>query len=389
MRPEDSQANDRGEIRQVPEGKYWAYFPSPLPRHVEYTDEIVLLLEKATGALHRLSGIGQLLPNPQLLISPNVRLEAILSSRIEGTQSDMTDLLRFEAGHNEGVGESHDDVQEVRNYITALDHGIMRLGEGFPLSLRLLREVHEKLMAGVRGRYATPGEFRHSQNWIGGTSPSDAAFVPPPVDAMHPALDDFEQFLHDESLPLLIQLALAHYQFEVIHPFLDGNGRLGRLLIPLVLIERQVLPQPLLYLSAYFEQHRNHYYDLLMSTSRTGDLGPWIKYYLNGVALQAADAIERTVRLVELQAAMRNQLLHEKATKNVIRTAELLFSMPYISARGLAKTLHVTYPTAQSVINTLVARGDLAESTGKMRNRFYLATRIFDAVYSHSPNTEQ
>jgi len=301
----------------------------------------------------------------------------------------MTDLLRFEAGDEMGVSKLHDDVQEVRNYITALDHGILRLGEGFPLSLRLLREVHEKLMVGVRGGYATPGEFRRSQNWIGGTSPSDATFVPPPVEAMNEALQDLEQFLHDDSLPLLIHLALAHYGFEVIHPFLDGNGRLGRLLIPLVLIERHVLPQPLLYLSAYFEQHRNEYYDLLLSTSRTGDLGPWIKYFLNGVASQAADAVERTVRLVDLQAVMRNQLLDEKASTNVIHTAELLFSMPYISATGLAKTLGVTYPTAQSAINTLVARGDLTEFTGKMRNRFYFATRIFDAVYSHSSILER
>jgi len=196
--------------------------------------------------VHDDEAVGQLLPNPHLLIAPNVRLEAVLSSRIEGTRSDVSDLLRFEAGDEESIAAVRDDVQEVRSYVVALDHGIRRLNDGFPLSMRLLREVHAELMADVRDGRATPGEFRKGQNWIGGASPSDAAFVPPPVETMNSALDDLEEFLHDRSLPLLIQLAIAHYQFEAIRPILDGNGRLGRLLIPLVIAERQVLPQPLL-----------------------------------------------------------------------------------------------------------------------------------------------
>lgn len=188
----------------------------------------------------------------------------------------------------------------MRNYITALDHGIARLRGVFALSLRLLREAHERLMTGIRGGHAIPGEFRRSQNWIGGSSPSDAVFVPPPVTDMTEALDDLERFLHDQSLPLLIHLAMAHYQFEVIHPFLDGNGRLGRLLIPFMLIERRVLTQSVLYLSALFERNRNQYYDLLIATSRTGDLAPWIRFLLGGVAEQATDAEKRTVCLVEL-----------------------------------------------------------------------------------------
>lgn len=389
MRAEDFRPNSCGEARRVREGGYWAFHPARVPREVEYTSEIVRLLERATAALHRLSGVGRLLPNPHLLIAPYVRLEAVLSSRIEGTQSDVADLLRFEAGDDESVAGLHDDVREVRNYIAALDHGIGRLNDGFPLSLRLLREVHEQLMAGVRGGHATPGAFRTSQNWIGGTSPSDAAFVPPPVDAMGPALDDLEQFLHERSLPLLVQLALAHYQFEVIHPFLDGNGRLGRLLIPLVLVEREVLPRPLLYLSVYFERNRNQYYDLLMSTSRTGDIAPWLRFFMTGVAIQAADAENRTVRLVELQSAMRTELLAERATMNVVRTAELLFDTPYISATWLSQRLDVTYPTAQSAILTLVERGDLVEATGRRRNRFYMANRIFEAVYGDAPELDQ
>jgi len=389
MRPEEFPTNASGVVRRVPDRDYWAFYPAKARRDISYTKEIVQLLDNATGALHRLSGVGRLLPNPHLLIAPNVRLEAVLSSRIEGTRSDVSDLLRFEAGDEESIAAVRDDVQEVRSYVVALDHGIRRLNDGFPLSMRLLREVHAELMAGVRGGHATPGEFRKSQNWIGGTSPSNAAFVPPPVETMNPALDDLEQFLHDRSLPLLIQLAIAHYQFEAIHPFLDGNGRLGRLLIPLVMVQRQVLPQPLLYLSVYFEQNRNQYYDLLMSTSRTGDLEPWLKFFLHGVATQAADAENRTVRLVELQHELRTELLNEKATTTVVRTAELLFSTPYVSASRLAGQLDVTYPTALKAITTLVERGDLTEATGRQRNRFYMANKIFDAVYEEPPEPEQ
>lgn len=387
MRAEDFPTTALGGARQVPGGGYWAYHPSPLPRGIAYSNDLVRQLDEATGALHRLGGVGRLLPNPNLLIAPYVRLEAVLSSRIEGTQSDVADLLRYEAGDEEGVGELRDDVQEVRNYITALDHGVARLRGGFPLSLRLLREAHERLMTGVRGGHATPGEFRRSQNWIGGSSPADAAFVPPPVTEMTEALDDLERFLHDRSLPLLIHLAMAHYQFEVIHPFLDGNGRLGRLLIPLVLIERGVLPQPLLYLSVFFERNRNQYYDLLMATSRTGDLAPWIRFFLRGVAEQATDAEERTVRLVELQSTVRGDLLAERAPMTAVRAAELLFSKPYISASSLAKDLDVTFPTAQSAIDLFVGRGDLVETTGRKRNRFYFSQRIFDAVYGMSTET--
>ncbi|MBA3290401.1 MAG: Fic family protein [Actinobacteria bacterium] len=380
MRVEDFPATSRGEAREVPGQGYVAYYPASVPRRVDYTDRLVSQLDEATGALHRLAGVGRLLPNPNLLIAPYVRLEAVLSSRIEGTQSEITDLLRFEAGDDESIGELR-DVQEVRNYIAALNYGIERLAGGFPLSLRLLRESHERLMTGVRGSHATPGEFRRSQNWIGGSSPSDAVFVPPPVDAMNPALDDLEQFLHDRSVPLLIHLAMAHYQFEVIHPFLDGNGRLGRLLIPLVLIERAVLPQPLLYLSVYLERNRNQYYDLLLRTSRTGDLEPWISFFLRAVSAQATDAEERTVRLVELQSTMRSQLLEERVSMTVVRATELLFSTPYVSATSLASALDVTFPTAQSAIDLLVTRGDLVETTGRRRNRFYFAQGIFDAVY--------
>lgn len=205
------------------------------------------------------------------------------------------------------------------------------------------------------------------------------------------ALDDLEQFLHESSFPVLILLAVAHYQFEVIHPFLDGNGRVGRLMVPLVLIERGALPQPLLYLSVYFERNRSRYYDLLLETSRTGDLEPWIKFFLRGIASQARDALERTVRLVELQQSMRIGLLDQRASSTAVRTAELLFDTPYVSATWLAERLAVTFPTAQSAIDYLVERGDLTEITGRKRNRFYFAPKIFEAVYAtpDQPTEEQ
>lgn len=391
MRGEDFPGTPRGEARLVPKQGYWAFYPSTLPRTIDYSDELVRLLDEATGALHRLAGVGRLLPNPHLLMAPYVRLEAVLSSRIEGTLSDVTDLLRLEAGDEEGVAELRDDVEEVRNYITALTHGIERLSKGFPLSLRLLREIHERLMTGVRGAHATPGEFRRSPNWIGGSSPSDATFVPPPVDAMHGSLDDFERFLHEDRLPLLIHLALAHYQFEVIHPFVDGNGRIGRLMVPLLLVERGVLSQPLLYLSAYLERNRTQYYDLLLHVSRTGELPPWISFFLRAVRTQAADAADRTIRLVELQERVRAELLADRAPITTVRTAELLFSTPYVSATSLARQLDVTFPTAQTAIDRLLERGELMETTGRKRNRFYFAQRIFDAVYGplEVPDDEQ
>jgi Fic family protein len=241
--------------------------------------------------------------------------------------------------------------------------------------------MHEILLSGVRGQHRRPGDLRESPVWIGGTTLDNAVFVPPPQHEMGIALDDLERFLHEHDHPLLVQLALAHYQFEVIHPFLDGNGRIGRLLIPLMLVLRGALSQPLLYLSAYFEQYRSQYYDNLLVTSQTGDLMPWLTFFLRGVRRQARDAEERTVRLVELQHDMRNALLEEGRPNSVVRLAEYLFSVPVVSASRVSRILDVTRPTAHSAIETLVERGDLREVTGRERNRIYEAPRIFEAVY--------
>lgn len=378
MRPDAFTSKARGEVRKTLAG-YWAYFPSKVPQHLPLSTEVVKLLDEATGAVHRLGGVGRLIPNPHLLIGPHLRLEAVLSSRIEGTKTDVGQLLLFEAGQAP-LGDDG-DAAEVSNYILAMEHGLNRIRGGFPVSIRLLREMHEQLLRGVRGQQRRPGELRSSPVWIGGSTLEDAVFVPPPPDEMQVALSDLERFLHDQELPLLIQLAIAHYQFEVIHPFLEGNGRIGRLLIPLMLVLRNALPQPLLYLSAYFEQHRSEYYDHLLITSQKGDLMPWLAFFLRGVRRQARDSEDRTVRLVELQHQLRSELLDEGRPNSVIRLAEQLFSIPVVTAARVEAMIGVTRPTAHAAIDALVGRGDLVETTGRERGRVYRAPAIFEAVY--------
>ncbi len=386
MRPDAFTSTERGRVRKTPEG-YWAFVPAAAPRRLSLSDEVVKLLDEATGAVHRLGGVGRLIPNPHLLIGPHLRLEAVLSSRIEGTKTDVGQLLRFEAGQVPSP-DAADDATEVTNYIVAMEHGLTRVRDGFPISVRLFREMHELLLQGARGQHRRPGELRKSPVWLGGATLDDAVFVPPPPDEMRDALSDLEKFLHETDLPLLVQLAIAHYQFEVIHPFLDGNGRIGRLMIPLMLVLRDALPQPLLYLSAFFEQHRSEYYDHLLITSQRGDLMPWIAFFLRGVRQQARDSEERTVRLVELQHQLRNQLLDEGRPNSVIRLAEQLFATPVITAARVEAMVDVTRPTAQAAIDALVERGDLTEITGRTRGRVYEAGAIFEAVYGPVPIEE-
>lgn len=379
MQPDAFTSNERGIVRKTLEG-YWAFYTKPVARGLDLSQDTVKLLDEATGAVYRLGGVGRLLPNPHLLIGPHLRLEAVLSSRIEGTKTDVSQLLRYEAGQVPAEDDA-DDVREVGNYVVALEHGLQRVSEGFPVSIRLMREMHGLLLAGVRGQYRQPGDLRESPVWIGGTTLENAVFVPPPPDAIGEALTDLERFLHETEMPLLVQLAVAHYQFEAIHPFLDGNGRIGRLLIPIMLVLRGALSQPLLYLSAFLEQYRTQYYDHLLATSQKGDLTPWIEFFLLGVRQQARDAEERTVRLVELQAGLRNELLDEGRPNSVVRLAENLFSIPIVTAPRVERLLGVSRPTAQAAIEALVERGELAEVTGRERNRIYEAQRIFDAVY--------
>lgn len=367
-----------GSVRRTPAG-YEAFYPAPLPTSLGYPEATVRALTDATAAIHRLAGTSRHLPTPEILVGPCVRIEAILSSRIEGIRATVGQLLVFEAA---GDVEPRGDLQEVVNYIRALGHAVDRLPD-LPLSGRLIRETHAVLMEGVRGDYATPGELRTSQNWIGapGATLEAASFVPPPPDELGAVMTELEAFLHDRSLPNLIAIGLAHYQFETIHPFVDGNGRIGRLLIILMMIEREILKQPVLYLSAYFERNRERYYDLLDATRRTSDPFPWLDFFLAGVTEMARAAEDRAVRLTDLQHELRVELLEGGATHTALRLAERLLGLPYVTVSRLAEELGVAFPTAQRAVDDLVDSGVLEEITGQQRHRVYLSRRIMDIVY--------
>ncbi len=359
---------------------YWAFLPNPLPPEIEFTPALVKDLSEADRFLGELAGIGRTLPNPHLLIRPFVRREAVLSSRIEGTQASLSDLFYFEAAETEPKPSS--DVREVLNYVIALEYGLARL-ESLPMSLRLIRELHARLMKDVRGSHQTPGEFRRSQSWIGppGCTLNDAIFVPPPVDEMNDALDAFEKYLHEaSSLPPLIRLALIHYQFEAIHPFLDGNGRIGRLLIVLLLCQWKLLPQPLLYLSAFFEKYRSDYYDLLLAVSERGDWMGWIRFFLAGVSLQSVDTIMRVQRLQKLQERYRKRFQEARASALLLSLIDFIFESPVLTVSKARERLGVTFRSAQLNIDKLVQAGILKEVTGHTRNRVFVATEVLRTI---------
>ncbi len=365
-----------GHTIRTPEG-YAAFVPDPLPPAIEWTPSLMRALSDADRAVGRLAGEGSRLPNPHLLIRPFVRREAVLSSRIEGTRATLGELLAAEA---EGaLDRSPADLREVANYVTALEYGIERL-ENLPISLRLLRELHARLMEGVRGGHASLGEFRRSQNWIGppGCAPENATYVPPPPAEMMEALAALEAFLHDRSLPTLVTAGLTHYQFEAIHPFLDGNGRVGRLLISLLLIDRGVLPAPLLYLSAFFEATRREYYDRLRGVSESGEWEGWLEYFLNGVARQSEDAVGRAGRINALLDSWRQS--EAEAPRAAAGLINLLGENPFWTVRGAAQRLGVAYTTALRAIRRLEEDGILAVTSEAKRDRVYCARAILDIL---------
>lgn len=377
MDPKIFQSSLAGRVVAVPTG-YHAFIPSLPPLDLALDGELILALSRADAALGELSGLGQQLPNPHLLIDPLVRREAVLSSRIEGTQASLADIFLNEAGQARQSSASPDDVQEVLNYVAALEHGLARL-ESLPLSLRLINEMHARLMTGVRGRFATPGEIRRSQNWIGpaGSSPTNAVYVPPPPDELPKLLGAWEKFIHTRDvLPDLVHCALIHEHFEAIHPYLDGNGRIGRLLITLFLIERGRLSRPLLYLSDYIERHREDYYRLLLRVRTHGDHAAWIRFFLAGVEETARDAVRRIRRLIDL----RERLLREDHGKGSAALVSQLFIRPHISASDAAKVMGVSHPTAVKVLQSFVSAGHLREITGRSRFRAYVAQAILDAL---------
>lgn len=379
MDPADFGPKKAGEVRRNRRG-YWAFIPDPLEPSLDLDLDMVGALSAADRAISELAGIARTLPNPHLLIRPFMRREAVLSSRIEGTQASLSDLLFFEAASS----REHDvpDVREVANYVVSLEYAIHRL-ETLPLSLRLIREMHERLLDGVRGEAQTPGAFRTTQNWIGppGCTLMDATFVPPPVEEMHVALDRFEKHLHaDSKLPPLIRMALIHYHFEAIHPFADGNGRIGRLIVVLLMATEGILPFPMLYLSAFFERHRDEYYDRLLAVSQHGRWVPWIRFFLDAVEAQSRDAIRRSDALLALWHRFRDRMQEARASALLLRLVDELFSFPAISTKIASRILEVTPRSAQLNIDKLVDAGIIEEVTGRKRNRIYACREIIDVV---------
>lgn len=351
---------------------YRAFIPEPLPPvpPVDLEDGLVGLLSSADLALGRLDGVVRVIPDPDFFVAMYVRREAVLSSQIEGTQSSLQDLLEVEL---EPERTYDSDVGDIVNYVSAMRHGLARL-EDLPLSLRLICEIHAELLKDGRGARATPGEFRTTQNWIGpeGAPLSQATFIPPPPrDEMRKALSDFEKFLHrDDRSPLLIEVGLAHAQFETIHPFLDGNGRVGRLLITFLLVHSGVLGSPVLYLSYFFKRNRAEYYDRLMAVRLNGDWEGWLRFFLRGIAETAEEAATTANRIFEMREAHRTEVL-STAGKNGLLLLSALFQRPLVNVSYVAERIDVTFPTANKLVASFVEMGLLRELTGQRRSRLF------------------
>lgn len=366
-----------GKVIKTTEG-YWAFGPNPLPPELEWDTGLSNLISQASHFLGTLVGLGETLPNPHLLIYPFIRREAVLSSRIEGTVSSLSDLFLFEATQI----EKQKDVREVHNYVSALEYGIRRLKE-VPLDLQLISELHGILMKDVRGSRANPGEFREKQNWIGlpGQRVNEAIYVPPPPREMRKALNQLEKPLcSEESIPPLIKAALLHYQFEAIHPFLDGNGRMGRLLIILYIHQQSLLPKPLLYLSAFFEEYRLEYYKHLLQVSQQGAWRPWIEFFLRGVISQSQDAVNRSRLLVNLQQDYRREILAKHLSPTAGQVLDLIFMRPVINVNSASKALNLTFPAVSKAIKQLEDVQILEEMTGAKRNKVYVAQEILKVL---------
>lgn len=349
-----------------------AFVPPALPPDPPIQIETLLSkLSKADRAMGRLDGVTMLLPDHTLFLYMYVRKEAVLSSQIEGTQSTLSDLLRFET---EAVaGKPIDDIREVSNYVDAMMYGLERMKE-LPLSLRLIREMHERLLQSGRGASRNPGEFRTSQNWIGGTRPGNAVYVPPPITELTHCLDAFEKFIHADNpgLPPLIKAGLLHVQFETIHPFLDGNGRLGRLLITLYLCSQGVMNQPLLYLSLYFKVKRVDYYRLLQEVRERGAWEAWLEFFLDGVAETAEQAFTTATSIVQLFKIDREKIANTgERSSSVLRIHELLQTSPFITAPKAVEKTRLTMPTVNAILDSLQRLGIIEEITGRKRGRVY------------------
>jgi Fic family protein len=361
--------------------KVQAFVPNPLPPNppVNWDAKLRSSFDEALLALGRLDSVSRLLPDTSLFLYMYVRKEAVLSSMIEGTQSSLSDLLLFELDQEPGV--PLDDVKEVSNYVAALDYGLARLREGFPLSLRLIKEIHQVLLAEGRGSEQTPGEFRRSQNWIGGTRPGNAAFIPPPAEAVLDCIGELELFLHDhrEITPVLLKAALAHVQFETIHPFLDGNGRLGRLLITLLLCESKVLREPMLYLSLFFKTHRQRYYELLSNVRLTGDWEAWLAFFAEAVIVTATQAVEMSQQLLDLLHADRMSISSiGRAATTTLTVHHAFLEHPIATSGSIVKKTGLAPATVNKALGHLERLGIVRELTTQKRNRLFSYSGYID-----------
>jgi Fic family protein len=370
--------------------QYAAFIPAPLPPHppLKWDDELQYLLSKADRALGRLDGSIQTLPDPDLFVMMYVRKEAVLSSQIEGTQSSLNDLLELEASIADARRPA--DVGEVVNYVRAMNYGLERLHD-LPLSVRLIREIHAELLEGVRGRHLDPGEIRRTQNWIGaqGCTLNEATFVPPPPQEVPDHLSALERFIHsDENIPPLIKIGMIHAQFETIHPFLDGNGRVGRLLITFLLCQSEILIRPVLYLSYYFKRHRQRYYELLQNIRDNGDWESWIKFFLEGIATVSLEATNTARAIVELRETHRQAIIEHfgRAAGNGLKVLESLYKTPFTTTTAVMKLLKITFPPASALIQKMIEREMLVEVTGQDRYRVY-QYRPYDGLFSDPVQT--
>ena len=369
------EASPSGRLVAIGKGLV-AFSPHPLPREIDLTPSLVYVLDEASRAVATLSGVGETIPNPRLLTAPFMRREAVLSSRIEGTQASLSDLFEYEASQR-----PKGDVLEVHNYLRSMEQGIELL-EQLPICVRLVNDLHSTLLRGVRGADKRPGEIRNRQVWLGAerTPIEDARYVPPPAKLVADALADWERFANERTqMPPLVQCALLHYQFEAIHPYPDGNGRIGRLLIGLFLLAKEVLTTPLLYLSAYFERDRQIYYDQLYRVSATGDWPTWAEYFLTGVAEQANDSLSRVRRVRDLQERYRRLLQERRASGNALRLVDEVFAHPYMSAPLASRLLGVTNAGAMKILVRLVETGILRELQDRWP-RLFVANELLEIV---------
>jgi Fic family protein len=366
MKPGDFHSSRAGQATRAQNG-YWAFIPVPLPPDLEWLPTLITALSDAERELARLTTLAGNFPFPRLLVQPFIRREAVLSSRIEGTRASLADLYNYESAQLSFL-EPDNDVREVHNYVLALDYGLERL-KTLPVSLRLIRELHARLLEGVRGGQLTPGNFRRTQNWIGptGSTIETATYVPPPVDEMLDALGAMEKFIHaDTDLPALVRAGMIHYQFEAIHPFLDGNGRVGRLLVTLLLREWGVLAQPLLNLSAYFERYRQEYYDHLLAVSQRGKWEEWLYFFLRGITAQAQDSVFRMTQLQGIRGRYEELVRADRNPQRMTIVIDFMFSRPILTLRQLESALDMPYMAAKRYVDKLVEAGVLREKKSSL-----------------------